>query len=74
LTKKDKERTAVIFILAAFVVFFWAGFEQAGSSMTLYTQKFIDREIFRWTIPVSWFQSVNPLFIVLLAPVVSAFW
>ncbi|MEJ9211419.1 peptide MFS transporter [Bacillus smithii] len=74
LTKKDKERTAVIFILAAFVVFFWAGFEQAGSSMTLYTQKFIDREIFGWTIPVSWFQSVNPLFIALLAPVVSAFW
>lgn len=74
LTKDEKDRTAVIFILAAFVVFFWAGFEQAGSSMTLYTQKFIDRQIFGWTIPVSWFQSVNPLFIVLLAPAVSALW
>ncbi|MDQ0216334.1 POT family proton-dependent oligopeptide transporter [Oikeobacillus pervagus] len=74
LTKKEKQRTAVIFILAAFVVFFWAGFEQAGASLTLYTEKFIDREIFGWTIPVSWFQSVNPAFIVLLAPLVSALW
>ena len=74
LTKKEKERTAVILILACFVVFFWAGFEQAGSSLTLYTRDFVDRTIFGFEIPTAWFQSVNPLFIVLLAPVVSALW
>ncbi|RAL22502.1 peptide MFS transporter [Thermoflavimicrobium daqui] len=74
LTKKEKQRTAVIFILTVFVIFFWAGFEQAGSSLTVYTNTFVHREIFGWTIPTSWFQSVNPLFIILLAPLVSALW
>jgi len=74
LTKKEKQRTAVIVILACFVVFFWAGFEQAGSSLTLYTDKFVDRQLGRWEVPTSWFQSLNPLFIVLLAPVISALW
>ncbi|HZG72682.1 MAG TPA: peptide MFS transporter [Chondromyces sp.] len=74
LTKKEKQRTTAIFILAAFVVAFWAGFEQAGGSMTLYTKDFIDREIFGWTMPVSWFQSINPVFIVILAPIMSALW
>ncbi|SOC41025.1 peptide MFS transporter [Ureibacillus acetophenoni] len=74
LTKKEKNRTKVIFILAAFVVFFWAGFEQAGGALSIYTDKFIDRTIFGWEIPTSWFQSVNPLFIILLAPLVSMLW
>ncbi|MCP8969500.1 peptide MFS transporter [Ectobacillus ponti] len=74
LTKKEKQRTAVILILASFVVFFWAGFEQAGSSLTLYTDKFVDRNLFGWTVPTSWFQSLNPMFIILLAPLLSAFW
>jgi POT family proton-dependent oligopeptide transporter len=74
LTKKEKQRTAVIVILTCFVVFFWAGFEQAGSSLTLYTDKFVNRQVFGWEVPTSWFQSVNPLFIVLLAPLVSMLW
>ncbi|MFY0545818.1 peptide MFS transporter [Brevibacillus sp. H7] len=74
LTKKEKQRTAVIVILACFVVFFWAGFEQAGSSLTLYTDKFVDRQMGGWEVPTSWFQSLNPLFIVILAPVLSALW
>ncbi|MGG2067148.1 peptide MFS transporter [Bacillus sp. S14(2024)] len=74
LTKKEKQNTAVIIIITCFVVFFWAGFEQAGSSLTLYTNSFVDRTVFGWEIPTSWFQSVNPLFIILLAPIVSALW
>jgi POT family proton-dependent oligopeptide transporter len=74
LTKKEKQRTAVIVILACFVVFFWAGFEQAGSSLTLYTDKFVDRQLSGWEVPTSWFQSLNPLFIVMLAPILSALW
>lgn len=74
LSKVEKNRTKVIFILAAFVVFFWAGFEQAGGALSIYTDKFIDRELFGWEIPTSWFQSVNPLFIILLAPLVSMLW
>lgn len=74
LTPKEKQRTAVIVIITCFVIFFWAGFEQAGSSLTLYADKFVDKHIFGWEVPTSWFQSLNPLFIVLLAPVLSAFW
>ena len=62
------------FILTAFVIFFWAGFEQAGSSLSLYTDKFINRTVGDFTIPTPWFQSVNPLFIILLAPLFSIFW
>ena len=74
LTTQEKKRTAAILILTCFVVFFWAGFEQAGSSLTLYTDKFVDRTIGGFTIPTPWFQSVNPLFIILLALPVSALW
>jgi POT family proton-dependent oligopeptide transporter len=74
LTKEETDRMAVIFVVTLFVVFFWAGFEQAGSSLTLYTDKFINREVFGFLIPTSWLQSVNPAFIVLMAPVVAGVW
>ena len=74
LSKKEKERTTVIFILAAFVIFFWAGFEQAGSSLTIYTQDFINRSVGGFELPVGWFQSLNPVFIVILAPIMAKLW
>lgn len=74
LTKQEKQNVAVIFILTCFVIFFWAGFEQAGSSLTLYTDKFVDKSIGGWTMPTSWFQSLNPFFIIVLAPIVSLIW
>ena len=74
LTKEEKDRTWVIIIIVLFCVFFWAGFEQAGSSLTLYTEKYINRNVFGFEIPTAWFQSVNSFFIVLLAPVFSMLW
>lgn len=65
---------AVIFIIVAFTTFFWAGFEQAGSSLSLYTDEFINRNVGGFEVPTAWFQSVNPLFIVLLAPLFSIIW
>jgi len=72
--KVETQRIAVIFIFFAFAIFFFAGFEQAGSSISLYTDKFIDRHFFGYEIPTSFFQSVNPIFIVVLAPIFAAFW
>lgn len=79
LTKQERDRIKVIFIFVLFAIFFWAGFEQAGSSLSLYTENFIDRTIHlpfigEWTIPTGYFQSVNPLFIILLAPLYAWFW
>jgi POT family proton-dependent oligopeptide transporter len=74
LTKEERQRITVIFVLFVFAIFFWAGFEQAGSSLSLYTDKYVDRHMFGYEIPTAWFQSVNPLFIVLLAPLFGMFW
>ena len=74
LTKEEIDRVSVIFIISIFVIFFWAGFEQAGSSLTVYTDRYIDREVFGFLIPTSWFQSVNPLFIVMFAPLTAQLW
>jgi len=76
LTREEKQRIAVIFILAFFVIFFWASFEQAGSSLTLFAEKSTDRviSIVNWEFPASWFQSVNPLLIFALAPLFSMLW
>ena len=74
LTKQEKHRTTVILILTAFVIVFWTGFEQAGSSLTIYTDEFVNRSVGGWEVPVSWFQSLNPLFIVLFGIPVSKLW
>jgi POT family proton-dependent oligopeptide transporter len=79
LSREEKQRTGVIFIFFLFSIFFWAGFEQAGSSLTLYAENYIERTVHlpaigQYTVPTAWFQSVGPLFIVLLAPLFSMFW
>lgn len=74
LTKDEKDRTLAIVVFVLFSIFFFAGFEQAGSSMTLYTEKYIDREVGSFVVPTEWFQSVNPLLIVILAPLLTVLW
>ena len=76
LTTEEKQRIAVIFILAFFVIFFWVSFEQAGSSLTLFADKLTNRTLplINWEFPASWFQSVNPALIFLLAPLFSSMW
>jgi POT family proton-dependent oligopeptide transporter len=70
----DKKRIVVIFILFIAAAVFWAGFEQAGSSMNLFAKRLTDRMIFGWEVPASWLQSVNPIFIILLAPLFGLLW
>ncbi len=68
--KVVRERLFVVIVLLFFSTLFWAFFEQAGSSLTLFTDTNVDRG----SIPASTFQAVNPLFILLLAPVFSMLW
>lgn len=63
-----------IVIVAVFGIFFWMGFEQAGGTMNLFAQQSVDRDLFGWYMPASYFQSVNPLLILLLAPAFSLLW
>ncbi|WP_318462987.1 peptide MFS transporter [Photobacterium leiognathi] len=74
LTKVERDRLKVIMIMGLFVVVFWAGFEQAGGLMNIYTQQYTDRVIGSFTVPTEWFQSLNPFFIITLAPVIAALW
>ncbi|WP_428262440.1 peptide MFS transporter [Haliangium sp.] len=74
LTRVDWERIAVILILASFGIAFWVAFEQAGSSLNLFAAESTDRVIAGWEFPATWYQSANPTFIVLLAPVLAWLW
>lgn len=74
LTKIEKQRIGVIYIIAFFVIFFWAAFEQAGASLTYFADEQTNREIFGWTMPASYFQSFNPVFVVVFAPLMSWLW
>ncbi|MDG0974638.1 MAG: peptide MFS transporter [Crocinitomicaceae bacterium] len=74
LTKVEKDKILAIFIITAFVIAFWAAFEQAGASLTIFADQNTDRDIFGWTMPASFFQSINPIFIVLFAPIFSILW
>ncbi|MBP8777041.1 MAG: peptide MFS transporter [Bacteroidaceae bacterium] len=74
LTKIERTRIYVIYIISFFVIFFWAAFEQAGASLTLFADKQTDREFFGWTMPASFLQSFNATFVVVLAPVFAALW
>ncbi|MCL9809320.1 peptide MFS transporter [Flavobacterium luminosum] len=74
LTKVEMQRIIVIFILAFFVIFFWGAFEQAGASLTLFADRQTDRNLFGWEMPASYFQSVNPLAVIALAPLFSIIW
>ena len=70
----EKKRVMLIFILFIGSAMFWSGFEQAGSSMNLFAERLTDRVVFGWEAPASWLQSINPLFIILLAPVAGSLW
>jgi proton-dependent oligopeptide transporter, POT family len=74
LDKEERDRVVVIFVLVLFVVFFWAAFEQAGGLMNLYTDTKVDRGVFGWRVPTTWFQSVNSAFIVMFAPLFAMMW
>jgi POT family proton-dependent oligopeptide transporter len=74
LTRREKSRIAVIFILAFFVIFFWTAFEQAGASMNLFADRHTARTLGGFEFPASWFQSVNPLVILIFAPLFARLW
>ncbi|MCB2075891.1 MAG: peptide MFS transporter [Novosphingobium sp.] len=70
LPKEPRERIYAILFLVALNPLFWGLFEQAGGSLNLYTDKYVDRQ----GVPTSLFQSINPIYIVLLAPMFAALW
>lgn len=74
LTKIERDRIIVIYIIAFFVIFFWSAYEQAGASLTYFADEQTNRDIFGWEMPASYFQSFNPIFVVILAYLMPMVW
>jgi POT family proton-dependent oligopeptide transporter len=70
LDKEPRERIYAILFLISLNPIFWALFEQAGGSMNLFTDRFVDRQ----GVPASIFQAINPIYIILLAPLFAGLW
>jgi proton-dependent oligopeptide transporter, POT family len=74
LTLDERKKVGVIAILFLFSALFWSGFEQAGSTLNLFAERFTDRTVLGWEIPAGYFQSINSMFIIIFAPFFGAMW
>lgn len=70
----ERRRMYAFVVLFFACALFWSGFEQAGSSLNLFAARYTDRVIGGWEMPAAFLQSVNPIFIILFAPVFSWLW
>jgi proton-dependent oligopeptide transporter, POT family len=70
----EKRRFVVILVLCLASALFWAAFEQAGSTLNLFAERSTDKNALGFEIPASWFQSINALLIIALAPVFAWIW
>ncbi|UAY52347.1 peptide MFS transporter [Ferruginibacter albus] len=74
ITKVERDRIIVIYIVSFFIIFFWAAFEQAGSSLTFIADNQTDRNFFGWDMPPSMVQIFNGIFVVVFAVPFSILW
>jgi POT family proton-dependent oligopeptide transporter len=73
-TAAEWRRIVAIVVLFVFAILFWAGYEQAGSTMALMADRNTRLEVFGIPFPSSWLQSLQPIFVVMLAPVFASLW
>src|SRR5262249_54056090 len=73
-TPVEKRRFIAIGVLFLASALFWSAFEQAGSTLNLFGDRSTDKHIFGYEYPASWFQSINSLFIIALAPAITWLW
>jgi POT family proton-dependent oligopeptide transporter len=74
LTSSEWGRIAAIVVLFVFAILFWAGYEQAGSTLALMADRNTRLEVFGFGFPSSWLQSLQPIFVIILAPIFAAIW
>jgi proton-dependent oligopeptide transporter, POT family len=74
LTRIERLRVLALVVLFVASVLFFAGYEQTGSSLNLFAERYTNRQLFGGEIPASWFQSLNPIFIVVFGTLFSALW
>lgn len=70
----DGNRIVGLVVISLVVMLFWAAFEQQGNTIAMFADVDTDRRVLGWEVPATWFQSLNPLFIFLFTPLITAFW
>lgn len=73
-TRIEIRRMAALTILFVFSILFWAAFEQAGNSLSLFAERFTENSFLGYEFPSTWFQSLNSMFILMFAPLIAALW
>ena len=74
LDREARDRILAILFLLLLQPLFWGLFEQAGASLNLFTDRYVDREMLGFMVPASLFQSINSIYIVLLGPLFAGLW
>ena len=80
LSAEERRRAVVIVVLFLGSALFWSGYEQAGSSLNLFAERYTDRAIGghflggHFVVPAGWFQALNPAFVIIFAPIVAMSW
>jgi len=71
---EEKRRVLVMIIFFIAAALFWAGYEQGGSSLNTFSERYTDRFIFNWEMPASWMQALQSVFVISLAPIIAIIW
>lgn len=74
LTRDERSRIWALVVLCLFNIIFWSAYEQQGNTLALWADEDTNRRFLGWEIPASWFQSLNPMLIIILTPLVTTFW
>lgn len=74
LTRLEQKKLILAAILFVAATIFWSANEQQPTALNLFAQDFIARDMGSWSIPVVWFQSINPIAIIIGAPLMSLLW
>lgn len=70
----EKKRVVVLFVFFLASALFWAGNEQQGSSLQIFADRYTNLNFFGWEMPSSWFQNLNPAFILIFSPILAMLW
>jgi POT family proton-dependent oligopeptide transporter len=73
-TPIEWKRMAAVVVFFVFAALFWGAYEQAASTLNLFADRYAERTVFGWTVPTSWFVSIQAIFVILLAPAFAWLW
>src|SRR2546422_528619 len=73
-TTEERNRIAAVFVFFLFAALFWGAYEQAGSTLNLFADRYTDLNVLGYLIPSSWLQSVQPIMGIPLAPALAVLW